>query len=462
MSSQPIVSVSGIRGVIGESLTPEIALPYVRAFAAWVKGKKVVLGSDSRPSRSWLVPLVQAALVASGKEVIDLGIVPTPTVGMMVRKFKAAGGIVITASHNPIIYNGLKFFHGGGEFFTQADNARLKELYDRQAWVEADVKKLGKVVQETRALELHIEMVMKSLGKAAQAAPAGKKRAKKLKVVVDCCNGAGSIIAPALLRRLGCEVIALFTDPTQPDFPRGAEPVPAHLGALCRAVKKNKADLGFALDPDADRLAVVDERGIPLGEERTLTLSADAFFAGAKGKGRKGPFVVNLSCSMAMDDVAKRYGVEIRRTPVGEANVVEEMKKRNAPIGGEGNGGVIFPATHPGRDAATAIAWILIALRRHGGPISALNATYTDYAMIRSKVLLGKIPVAKALEAARKVFQDAKSVDDRDGLKFLWPDRWFHVRPSNTEPIIRMTAEAVTEKDAQTLIDRATQIVAGK
>ena len=457
MPSQLIVSVSGIRGVIGDSLTPEVALRYLRAFAASLKGKRVILGCDSRPSRSWLMPLAQSAFIASGKDVVDLGIVPTPTVGIMVRKYKAAGGLCITASHNPVIYNGLKFFHSGGEFFTKADNEKLKELYDKQAWIEADVKSLGRLFADDTALDVHIDLIMKKLGGALET-PKGK-RAKKLKVVVDCCNGAGSVIAPRLLRKLGFEVVELFVDPSQPDFPRGAEPVPDNLGLLCKAVKKHKADIGFALDPDADRLAIVSEKGKPLGEERTLTLAAAAFFASARGKDRKGPFVVNLSCSMAMDDVAQRYGIPIFRTAVGEANVVEGMRLHGAPIGGEGNGGVIFPATQPGRDAATAIAWILIALRRHGGTISELNESYPDYVMLRQKVSLGQIAVAQALNKARKIFADAQSVNDLDGLKFLWEDKWFHVRPSNTEPIIRMTAEAADAAQAQALLDRAAAIV---
>ncbi len=461
MTSRPIASVSGVRGVIGESLTPEIALPFVRAFAAAIKGKKVVLGSDSRPSRAWLYPLVESALVASGKEVHSLGICPTPTVGIAIRQLKAAGGIVITASHNPIVYNGLKFFHSGGEFFTEADNRRLQKILKSGKWLNPDVHGTGWLIEETGALDWHIKKVLKALGKAAgadgrsgRASRGGKRgRAKVLKVVVDCCNAAGSVIAPKLLRELGCEVVELYTDPSKP-FPHEPEPLPKNLKALGRTVRKHKADLGFALDPDADRLALIDEKGEPLGEERTLVLAADAFFTLAKGKDKKGPFVVNLSCSQAMDDVGTKHGVKVPRTRIGEAHVVAGIHKHGAPLGGEGNGGVIFPAVHPGRDAATAMAWILAALRLHGGTISELNATLPDYVMIRDKFSIAKLSLGKVLKAARAEFKDAEKVFDLDGLKFQWSDRWLHIRPSNTEPIVRMTAEAPTAAAAKTLMKR--------
>ncbi len=472
MSSPLIVSVSGIRGIIGDSLTPESALAYTRAFAAAIKGDRVIVGSDSRPSREWLVPLVISALVASGKQVFHLGICPTPTVGLSIRRLKAAGGICITASHNPIIYNGLKFFHSGGEFFTNEDNARMIDIFKRQAWLNPAVDGIGSVTEEPKWLEWHIEKVMKTLGAAAMGAGSAKSGAKnskgakgvksgrgaalpkKLRVVVDCCNGAGCVIAPELLRRLGCEVIPIFNDPTKP-FPREPEPLPEHLGALCRAVRKHKADLGFAMDPDADRLGVVDEKGRPIGEERTLVLAADAFFSMAKGAAKNSPYVVNLSCSLANDEVARRHGVEIIRTPIGEANVVAGMHEHGAQMGGEGNGGVIFPAVHAGRDAATAIAWILIALRRAGMPLSELNQTIPNYVMIRRKQPLGAMPLKTALSKAGHAFAGAAEMNRQDGIKFIWADRWFHIRPSNTEPIIRMTAEAPTAADAQALMDRA-------
>ena len=401
-----------------------------------------------------LCPLVESLLVASGKDVIDLGICPTPTVGITIRDLHAAGGIAITASHNPIEYNGLKFLNAEGVYFTQEDNNRLKNILDNEGWINTGVEGIGSKISEGLALEWHMDKVIQSLEQYASAYAQEAPHARVRKAVVDCCNAAASEIAPALLERLGHQVVPLFTDTTKL-FPREAEPLPQHLGALGEAVRRHKADIGFAIDPDADRLSIVDETGKPIGEERTLILAVDAFLSTTKCKGYRGPFVVNLSCSMANDDVARKHGVEILRTPIGEANVVSKMQEINAPIGGEGNGGVIFPEIHPGRDAATAMAWILAALQQHGGPISALNATIPTYEVVRQKIPLGQLAVEKALQVARELFPDADSIDDIDGLKFNWSDRWFHIRPSNTEPIIRATVEASTHKEAQAIMERA-------
>jgi phosphomannomutase len=456
-SSKLIVSVSGVRGIIGDSFTPEALQPYLRAFASMVPGSKIVMGSDSRPSAAWLRPLAHAALVAAGKQVIDLGLAPTPTVGFMVRKKRADAGLVLTASHNPIEYNGLKFFNKRGEFFTVEENKQLLTVLKKKAFVSQPVAKIGSVSTPEDPLADHLAALLKFFRPLLQRESVRKK---KLKVVVDCCNGAASEIAPRLLAELGCQVVPLFDEPTKA-FPRGAEPLPHNLRVLGKTVKAKKADLGFAIDPDADRLAVVDQTGTPLGEERTLVIAADAFFDSARGKARRGPYVVNLSTSMANDDVAKKHGVEILRTKIGEAHVVDRINQTSAPFGGEGNGGVIFPRIHPGRDAATAMAWMVLALSRTKQTISELNSTIPMYEVARDKLALADVTVKQALAAAKSAFKNANSVDRTDGLKFVWDDCWFHIRPSNTEPIVRLTAEAPTKKKASQLIAQARKAIAG-
>lgn len=435
---KPIVSVSGLRGIVGETFTPDILVPYVAAFAD-LCGGTIVVGGDSRPSREWAQPLVEGVLRARGCNVIRVGLAPTPTIGMMVREHKAAGAIAITASHNPIEWNGLKFFHSGGEFLTPEHHRKLGELMKKP---RASKGQVGKSVDATDAIHRHLKNLTKVLP------PHTLGRSRRLRVVVDCCNGAASVIAPIVAATYGAKPEVIFANPGRP-FPRGAEPIPANITVLRREVKRFKADFGVAIDPDADRLALVDENGRAIGEERTLVLAADAWLSMT---GAKSPLVVNLSTSQAMEHLARKHGCAIHRTPIGEAHVLAGMKKHKAAIGGEGNGGVILPAVHPGRDAATAFALIILGMQDRRGPLSKWNASIADFVTVKVSAALGSLSVKQTLKRAKQLFRDADAFDERDGLKVLLKDSFVHLRPSNTEPILRVFVEAPDKVTARALL----------
>lgn len=444
-----IVSISGIRGIAGSALDPMAVTRYSAAFARLTKGKRIVIGHDARPSAKWIVPMVEGVLRSQGIDVVFVGLNATPTIGLLVRKLKADGGIAITASHNPIEYNGLKFFHSGGEFITAEMLTEMKGYLDlpERRNLAATV---GKKATLPDAAEFHLKALL------AQFPPPQRVRAsKRPSVIIDCCNSAGVELAPDVADAYGALFQLLHADTTKYSFPRGAEPVEANIRALRQSVVKEGADLGFALDPDADRLALVDEKGNALGEERTLLLAADAFLTMAK---RKSPIVVNLSTSMAIDDLAARHGVACHRTAIGEANVMAGIRRYKARIGGEGNGGVIVPAVHPGRDAAAGIALILIGLQSQGITLSEWNNRFPRYAMRKESVPLEDITPAEAMGRIRSSFRREKR-DNTDGLKILMGDRWLHIRSSNTEPIIRLFAEAPTEEDAAELVERASGLL---
>jgi phosphomannomutase len=445
---KPIVSVAGLRGIVGVSFTPNVIIPYVAAFADLVGRKRVVVGGDSRESRSWAQAVVEAVLRARGVEVISIGLAPTPTIGMCVRHFKAGGGIAITASHNPAEWNGLKFFQANGEFLTPAQNEKLQALIKKPAASKAGAR-IGGHQEVTDAIMHHLEVVRGTLG------PLLPRKGRRLRIVLDCCNGAASVLAPLVASAFGATPEVIFASPGRP-FPRGAEPLPHNLKALCREVKLNKADLGAAFDPDADRLALVDENGRAIGEERTLVLAADTWLSLAS---QPTPIVVNLSTSRAIDDLAAKHKTTVARTRIGEAHVVAGIRAAKATIGGEGNGGVILPALHSGRDAATALALVLIGMHRHKGTLSEWNASIPDYVMLKEKVELGTISVKKTLARARKLFKDAAEVDDTDGLKFVFKDSWLHLRPSGTEPIMRVFVEAPDAVTAKALLTRAAALL---
>lgn len=436
--NKPIVSVAGLRGIVGESFTPEIIVPYVAAFADMLTKKKVVVGGDSRPSREWAQPLVEGVLRARGVNVVSIGLAPTPTVGMMVRHFKAGGGIAITASHNPGEWNGLKFFHAKGEFLGVKENAKLQELMKSPPQPTKPLK-IGSVHEDNNAVQYHLDKLNEVLG------PLMPKRGRKLRVVLDCCNGAGSVLAPLVASAFKATPEIIFANPGRP-FPREAEPLPKNIRMLRREVKRVGADFGAALDPDADRLALVDEEGNAIGEERTLLLAADAYLTLT---GEETDLAVNLSTSMAIDLLAEKYGAKVVRSPIGEAHVVAAMRKAKAKLGGEGNGGVILPAVHPGRDAATALALILLGMNARRGTLSKWNATYPDFIMVKSKVDISQIPLKRTLQRARGIFKDAERIDETDGLKFIFSDSFVHMRPSGTEPIVRIFVEAPDKATAK-------------
>lgn len=442
---QLMVSVAGIRGVVSDTLTPEVIVDYVQAFASERAGETIVLGGDTRLSRPWIQRIVEGVLIDAGCHVVSIGICPTPTVGFTVRRLGAAGGIAITASHNPANWNALKFFSNRGIFLNPAEFAKLKKRLDARKFVHKPFDEIGCVEEDPKAIDHHLRAVIKAL-----KIPTIKKR--RFKVVVDCTNGAGSVIAKPLLEKLGCRVTWLYAE-TDKVFPRPeAEPLPHNLKELGRTVRKKKADVGFAIDPDADRLAVVDEKGRPLGEDRTLTIAAEAWLTRGKT-----PVVVNLSTTGAVDDIAKRFGCRVHRTKIGEAHVVKKMLACKSEFGGEGGGGVIVPAVQPGRDAAIAIGLTLEAMARDRKkrPISEINADTPLYHIAKEKVILPKERIPKILKRLEHLWPECDKVDRTDGVKFIGDRWWAHVRASGTEPIVRIYCEAPKRAQADSLCKMA-------
>ena len=460
-----MVGVSGVRGIVDKDLTPEVVTRWARAFGRWARERKplVVVGRDSRPSGPRFARAVQEGLAAAGCDVIDVGLVPTPTIQLAVEFHHAGGGIAVTASHNPSEWNALKFIGPDGIFLDESDGARVRDwAVDGSDDGGGGKEKVGKVTTDGGAIERHLERVL-----ALPAVDVEAIRARRFRVALDTVRGAGGVIMPALLERLGCAVWGLELTPDG-QFPRAPEPVPEHLGVLGTAVRKSAAALGIAVDPDVDRLAIVDETGTPIGEDYTLAFAVRAVL-GDQGVARSGSqkpliayppnrlaVVCNLSTSLVVEDAARACGGTIVRTPVGEAHVARRMVDLGAVIGGEGNGGVIYPALHAGRDAPVAAALALTLLARTGQRVSELVAAAPRYTIVKAKTARG--PALDAVYAAlRKRFKDA-AVDTQDGLRLAWPDRWLHVRPSNTEPIVRLIAEAPAGELAQQLVDEGKKL----
>ncbi|MHB2149381.1 phosphoglucosamine mutase [Calditrichota bacterium LG25] len=440
--SRLMVSISGLRGEIGSTLTPEVIVRYTQAFAKYVNGGKVVLGRDSRVSGPFIAELVRGTLVASGCQVIDIDIVPTPTVQLEIEHHQAAGGIAITASHNPIQWNGLKFMGADGRFLPPAAAEQVYRLADQNKKQLQTWDKLGNVVFDDRAIERHIKKVLSISFIDVEAI---KKR--RFKVAVDTVNGAGGRIIPQLLEALGCQVIAINQE-ANGRFAHTPEPLPENLVQLCEAVRENQADLGFAVDPDVDRCAIVDNEGNPIGEEYTLAIAANLVFSKQLGR-----MVVNMSTSRASEDIARYYNGMFVRSKVGEINVAEKMKEIDALIGGEGNGGVILPEVHLGRDAPVAVALTLQALLEHGGTMKELKASLPQYEMVKKKVSIEGLNPDEIIERLIEKYKD-QEINTLDGLKIDFDDCWVHLRKSNTEPIMRVIAEAPTLKEAEELADR--------
>jgi len=440
--SRLMVSISGVRGEIGSTLSPQTVEKYVLAFGAYIKGGKVVVGRDSRVSGPFINDIVKGCLAASGCEVIDIGIVATPTVEMEIEYHKAAGGIAITASHNPIQWNGLKFMGSDGRFLNPEEAGKVYALADEGAFLLQPWDKLGSVIIEQGANQRHIDAVLKVSYLDVETI---KKR--RFKVVVDTVNGAGGLIIPPLLEALGCDVMTINGEPDG-RFAHTPEPLPENLTQLSQAVKEYGADVGFAVDPDVDRCAIVDNNGRPIGEEYTLAIATQLVFSKKMGR-----MVVNMSTSRAPEDIAKYFNCMFVRSKVGEINVAEKMKELDAIIGGEGNGGVILPELHTGRDAPVAVALTLQALLEHGATMAELKASLPQYEMVKLKVNIDGMNPDKVLSALAEKYRD-QNPDLLDGVKIDFDDSWVHLRKSNTEPIVRVIAEAPTEKQARELAER--------
>ena len=440
---QLIKSTSGIRGVVGNGLDPVTVTTYGAAFGTFLKKGKIVLGSDSRPSGEMVRRAVVSGLMSVGIDVVDIGVVPTPTVEIAVKILRADGGICVTASHNPAPWNALKFFNRTGEFITPAEYRRLNRIFESGKFAFKPVDRLGKVRTEDRWIEEHVKktLAIKTLARTAI-------RRRRFKVVVDAINGAGSHALPLLLERLGAEVIRINCK-GDGNFVHEPEPTPKNLSQLGRAVKRHKADLGMACDPDADRLALVDEKGRPVSEELTLTIAVSDVL-----NKKRGATVINLSTSSATADVARALNSPVFYSKVGEANVVEMMRKKKAVIGGEGNGGVIYPAFHAGRDSLVAAAMVLSALAREKSSLSAIVATFPAYYNIKSKAALPDDFDRRLVrfEKGANSLLGKTRIDRRDGLRFDFAQGWLQLRKSNTEPIYRLIVETTDERLTRKLL----------
>jgi len=441
------ISISGVRGVVGESLSPTLLVRFAQAFGTYVGPGAIVIGRDTRTSGEMVRQAVVAGLLSAGCRVIDLDVCPVPTVQLLVRERRARGGIAITASHNPAQWNALKFVNSAGLFLTAAQARQLLDIYHQGEYAKVPGAEMRGVEVAAGAIDFHVRAVLDALGPL----PAGGRR---LRAVVDSCNGAGSVVAPRLLEALGAEVVALHVTPDG-TFPRGAEPVPENLGALRAAVREHRADVGFAQDMDADRLAVVSERGEAVGEEYTLVL-ATRYVLGRE----RGPVVANLSTTDALDAVARAAGCPVYRSKIGEANVTEEMRRVGAVVGGEGNGGVIYPRINFARDSLVAMALVLHLLAETGRTVTELLAELPPRLMLKEKLACRSDRIARVLKAVRGAYA-THPVDLRDGVKVTTGDGWFLVRGSNTEPIIRLVAEADTEAQARRLLDEVRGLVLG-
>ncbi len=445
-----IVSVSGVRGIIGETLTPEIALRFGQALGYFLRQNaasapvNVALGRDSRISGPMLAGAMAAGLLSTGVNVTELGIATTPTIALMGRFLKAQAAVVITASHNPGQYNGIKFLRHDGIAMPAEAIAQLHQLFQTEPFACQSVENLGLLTTDSRSHAHHVQTVLAHIDAKPIAA-------NRYKVVLDSINGAGCIASPMLLGKLGAELIHINAS-ADGRFAHTPEPTKDNLTGLCHEVKARRAHVGFAQDPDADRLAIVDEHGSYIGEEYTLALATLARLSV-----KPGAVVANLSTSRLVDDIAARHNCRVLRTPVGEANVAARMMAENAVIGGEGNGGVIDLRIGPVRDSLLGMALILDLLARTNKTVSQLVADLPRYAMIKEKFTCTRAQADALVARAKTAFSDGK-VDTQDGARIDWPQGWVHVRPSNTEPIARIIAESTDEATARELIARVERL----
>ncbi len=441
------ISISGVRGVIGESLTPTLLTRFAQAFGTHTGPGTIVIGRDPRTSGEMVKHAVIAGVLSSGSRVIDIGMCPVPTVQLQVRHQRAHGGIAITASHNPAEWNALKFISSAGLFLDAGKARELLDIYHQGEYTKVSGAEIRTVEETEGATDLHIKAILDVLGPLP-------KTQKALRVVLDSCNGAGSVVGPKLLEGLGAEVIPINVTPDG-SFPRPAEPLAENLNDLCGAVREHQADIGFAQDMDADRLAIVSEQGAPIGEDYTLVL-ATLYVLGRE----RGPVVANLSTTSALDDVAKKFGCPLFLTKIGEVNVTDGMQQQNAVIGGEGNGGVIYPRINFARDSLVGMALILHLLAESGKTVTELLESFPRYSIVKEKMVCPSQRIPAVLRMLRQEF-GRFPMDTRDGIKVMLPEGWFLVRGSNTEPIIRIVAESKSEGEAREMVAGVYKQVAG-
>lgn len=431
-----MVSISGIRGIVGDGLTPEVIIKYTSAYADFVGQGKVIVGRDARITGEMVNKIVAGTLLAKGLDVIDIGIVPTPTVQFTVKKLEAQGGIAITASHNPNEWNALKLLNNTGQFMSPEEHVKMKTFLDQEPMYER-WEKVGKKTEYFEAIDNHIDAILK-----LKLIDVNKIRSRKFKVLLDCVNGAGVYSVPKLFDKLGVNYIRMNCEKSGV-FPRLPEPIPENLLDTMKAVKDNNVDLGIVVDPDVDRLVLITDKGEPFSEENTITQAVR--FVLSKNSGN---VVVNLSTTRAVEDVAKQFGCKVFRSPVGEANVVKLMKEVNAVIGGEGSGGVIYPELHYGRDALVGIALTLQHLVDENCTLSELKEKLPRYFITKKKIELRGISPDEIINILIQKYLN-QNINTDDGLRIDFADHWVHLRKSNTEPIIRIIVEASNETFAE-------------
>ena len=435
-----IESLSGVRGY-DTALTADLLRAYASAFTEAVGRDKILLGRDTRASGAQIQEILATALRDAGAHVILLGICPTPTVQFAVENQKASGGIVITASHNPLPWNGLKFIGSDGLFLDGSQMQRLKERrLAIQETLDRHTIQKGSAEHYANILDDHIRSVLQIPYIRPHII-----RARKFKIVFDAVNGAGYAILPRLLEQLGCELTCLNCHADRP-FPRSPEPLPENLGEVMQAIRKESADLGLVVDPDADRLAILSDSGAPISEEFTLVLAARLVLG--KSTATDKSIVTNLSTTMAVDDIARKFKARVYRTPIGEINVAQKMRDVGATIGGEGNGGVLLPEAHLGRDSLVASVLVLQLLAELNRPLSQIMDEMPHYVMHKQKIERGNIRLADVIPDLKSIAGAARS-NSEDGIKFIWDDAWVHLRPSNTEPIIRIYAEGMDRESVE-------------
>lgn len=436
-----VKSISGIRGIVGDGLDPQNLVRFSAAFAEFCEFGKIVVGRDSRITGDYFSKIVTGTLIASGCEVIDIGIVPTPTVQIYVEEYNASGGIVISASHNPIEWNALKLLNAEGTFLSPLQANKFFELEKHTQLKFKKWNEIGKYKFIDKAYQLHIDKILN-----LDLINPDEIRNRKFKVLVDCVNGAGVDVVPELLERFGCQVTKLNCDHSG-IFPRNPEPIPENLKETIKIAKEGDFDLTIIVDPDVDRLVLLQNDGEPFIEEYTIVLATDFVLSR-----KKGSICVNLSTTKAVEDIAQKYNCPVYRTPVGEINVVEGMKKFNSVIGGEGSGGVIYPGLHYGRDALVGIAFTLQYLTDQRKPLSQIKKELPSYFIIKDKFETKGISPDLVVEKFKKDFF-GMNLNEDDGLRIEFDDHWIHLRKSNTEPIIRLIIEAKSESTAKELME---------
>ncbi|MFQ5739180.1 MAG: phosphoglucosamine mutase [Acidobacteriota bacterium] len=423
------VSISGIRGVVGDSLKPLLVCRFAESFATYLGEGSILVGRDTRTSGEMVTHAVLAGLMSSGMSVIDVDICPVPTIQFLVRKLRCKGGIAITASHNPPQWNALKFIKSSGCFLNRYEAEELLSVYHQEEFKQVEASRLQPVAQYPAALGDHLRHILQTLR---------PRLTPRLKVVVDCCDGAGSTLTPLLVKELGCDVVPLNCKPSG-YFPRPPEPVPENLSQLCETVRRHHADVGFAQDADADRLAIVSDQGVAIGEEYTLALCARTVLAREQG-----PVVTNLSTSRMIEDIAGSFGCPVHRSRVGEVNVTELMEERGAIFGGEGNGGVIYPRVNMARDSFVGMTLVVDLIRSSGFTVTELIDQLPRYRMAKSVYEMHPHRIPALIEELTTAYGGEK-LNLLDGLKIEREEGWIHIRPSNTEPILRVVIEARDE-----------------